>query len=200
MSAFNHPRHSIVITGPSGSGKSTLLKMLFDKHPGRFSFCVSHTTRQPRPGEQDGASYHFVSFDDFERMKQQGEFLEWAPFGKNFYGTSRAAINSILGSGMTPILDVERKGVEALRVALPTARYILVKPPSRIDLEQRLQLRGTETPETLQIRLERAQEDLQWASEQPWWNAVIVNDVLEDAYTAFEQFILSPDYKHALNQ
>lgn len=97
----------IVVSGPSGSGKSTLLKRLFDAYPDRFGFSVSHTTRSPRPGEQEGKDYYFVTKDEFHKLVTENGFIEHAKFGSNFYGTSKKAVEDVAKRGQTCILDIE---------------------------------------------------------------------------------------------
>lgn len=97
----------MVISGPSGAGKSTLLKKLFAAHPGRFGFSISHTTRNPRAGEENGREYHFVTRDDFKSLVSANGFIEHAEFGGNFYGTSVQAVKDIAEKGQICILDIE---------------------------------------------------------------------------------------------
>jgi guanylate kinase len=101
---------AIVISGPSGSGKSTILKRLFEEYPDKFGFSISHTTRQPRSGEQDGREYHFVTKDDFQKLVEQKAFIEHAQFGDNCYGTSVKAVSDIAEKGRICILDIEMEG------------------------------------------------------------------------------------------
>lgn len=182
----------VVITGPSGCGKSTLLATLFSRHPQLFAFSVSHTTRRPRQTEQAGRDYHFVERGQFEAMRGQGDFVEWAEFGGNLYGTSRRALDDIVSRGRIPVLDVERQGVLSLRRALKNARYVFVKPPSIDSLRSRLTARGTESEESMRRRLEAAISDMQWAEENlPSFDSIVVNDNVEQAYNALESFIFS---------
>ena len=97
----------IVVSGPSGAGKSTLLKRLFDKYPDRFGFSVSHTTRAPRPGEEDGVAYNFTTKDAFQNLVAENGFIEHAQFGSNLYGTSVQAVKTVAEKGRTCILDIE---------------------------------------------------------------------------------------------
>jgi len=97
----------IVVSGPSGAGKSTLLKRLFEAYPGHFGFSVSHTTRAPRPGEEDGREYNFTDKESFTQLVNEGGFIENAQFGSNFYGTSIQAVKTVTGSGRVCILDIE---------------------------------------------------------------------------------------------
>lgn len=102
-----HKHRPVVVSGPSGAGKSTLLKKLFAAHPGRFGFSVSHTTRNPRAGEENGREYHFVTRDDFKSLVADNGFIEHAEFGGNFYGTSIQAVKDIATKGQICILDIE---------------------------------------------------------------------------------------------
>eukprot|EP00116_Pleurobrachia_bachei_P010812 sb/3471074/ len=148
----------VVISGPSGCGKSTLLNKLFKQHPDRFGFSVSHTTRQPRPGETDGVHYHFVERAKMDSLIAAGEFLEHANFGSNTYGTSRSAVESVCGIGQICILDIELQGVlqvkELTKDLIPL--FVYIQPPSYEILEQRLTNRNTETSESLEKRLKQA--------------------------------------------
>jgi guanylate kinase len=183
----------IVISGPSGCGKSTLLNRLFKEHPEKFGFSVSHTTRKPRLGELQGREYNFVTRDAFEEMIHKGEFIEHAQFTGNLYGTSINAVQSVLDSGKTCILDLELNGVKSMHLLSTqfNPRFIFVQPPSIEELRKRLTLRQTETPESLEGRLRTAEEAMAYASEQGSYDAIIINDDLEKAYGEFAQFILS---------
>ena len=108
----------VVVSGPSGAGKSTLLKRLFDQYPDRFGFSVSHTTRAPRPGEEDGVAYNFVTKEAFQKLVAENGFIEHAQFGSNFYGTSVQAVKNVAEKGRTCILDIE---MEVGRFPIPCA-------------------------------------------------------------------------------
>lgn len=182
----------IIITGPSGCGKSTLLDKLFSTHPQSFSFSISHTTRLPRHSEADGKHYHFTSKDSFERMIENREFVEFAQFSGNWYGTSKKELDRIREGGRVAVLDVERQGVLSLKQALPEARYILFKPPDQQSLRARLLARGTETEESLRKRLDTALKDMKWAEESiDLFDMVIINDNIDDAYARFEAFVMN---------
>jgi len=179
----------IVMTGPSGTGKSTLFNLAMEKHPKKFVLSVSHTTRQPREGEIDGFHYHYVSTEVMEEMIKNDEFLEYAKFGKNYYGTSKRAIKDIEDSGRICIMDLELQGVRSIKKleglkTLP--KFILIRAPSLEILEKRLRARGTETEESIQTRLKHAREDDLAAQNEPHlFDSVIVNDVLDKAYQEF---------------
>jgi len=107
MAPTSQRPHPIIISGPSGTGKSTILTRLFAEYPSRFGFSVSHTTRQPRAGEQNGREYHFVTVDEFKKLIEENGFVEWAQFGGNYYGTSVKAIEELEKQGRTAVLDIE---------------------------------------------------------------------------------------------
>lgn len=188
----------IVVSGPSGSGKSTLLNRLFKEYPNRFGLSVSHTTRSPRPGEQDGREYHFVTPDAFEGLAASGAFIEHARFSSNRYGTSIASVKGVHDSGRTCILDIELNGVRSMkRLSDPSStdrmfatRFIFVQPPTLQALRERLTARATETPEALEARLQTAGEAMAYAAEPGAYDLVVVNDDLDRAYAEFKDFIL----------
>ncbi|KAI5709349.1 hypothetical protein M8J76_016087 [Diaphorina citri] len=200
-------RNILVVCGPSGSGKSTLLRRLFQDYPDRFGFSVSHTTRGPRPGEVDGKAYHFVTRADMEERIAAGEFLEHAEFAANLYGTSRAAVEAVINSGKTCVLDIEVQGVQQVKRAggamagavehveksiygAMGAVYVFVKPPSIEELETRLRGRGTETEDSLRRRLDTARRDMSYGETPGNFHLVLVNDSLEKSYATFVDFVL----------
>ena len=182
----------VVISGPSGSGKSSLIKRLFDEFPGCFGFSVSHTTRSPRFGEQDGREYHFVPRETFEELIRKGDyFLEHTEFSGNLYGTSRDAIRALQSNGMVCLLDIELNGVRAFKQSGIASRYIYIAPPSIEELKKRLELRKTETPESLEKRLKMAEREANAAKNEPGLHdIIIVNDDLDRAYAEFKNFII----------
>jgi guanylate kinase len=149
-----------------------LLKALLARRPG-VSFSVSCTTRKPRPGEQDGRDYHFVAPDEFRRMVEAGEFLEWAVYNDHCYGTSFAAIDAPLAGGRDVVLEIEVQGARQVRERRPDARLVFLLPPSWGELEARLRGRGTDSPEQIARRLGTAHEELR-AAEQ--FHYALVND------------------------
>lgn len=182
----------IIISGPSGGGKSTILAKAMKEYPDAFAFSVSHTTRKPRDGELDGQHYYFIEKSEFERMIKDGEFLEHAQFGGNFYGTSKKAVQDICNSGKICVLDVELQGVRNFKKAQFEAKYIFVRPPSMEVLENRLRQRGTETDDSLEKRLKHAKEDLLAVeNESTLFDVVVINEQLDKAYSDFLNAIRS---------
>ncbi|XP_028444125.1 guanylate kinase 1b [Perca flavescens] len=182
----------VVLSGPSGAGKSTLMKRLMKDHEDVFGFSVSHTTRNPRPGEEDGKDYHFTTKDAMEEGIDNGEFIENAEFSGNLYGTSKAAIEDVQAKNLICILDVDIQGVKRIKETDLNPIYISIQPPSMEVLEKRLRDRQTETEESLQKRLEAARIDMELSNEPGVFDVVIINDDLERAYEELKD-ILSDD-------
>merc|ERR1711990_301804 len=140
----------VAIVGPSGVGKSSLIKVIQERCPGVFGFSVSHTTREPRAGEENGRDYHFVSRDEFQAGLQSGEFIEYAEVHGNFYGTSKASVNSVAQNGQICVLDIDVQGCRAVRSSELNPFTIFIMPPSMEALEQRLRARNTDSDEVIQ--------------------------------------------------
>ena len=163
-----------VISGASGVGKSTVLSKVMQARKD-LSFSVSATTRDPRPGEVDGVHYYFVTKERFEEMIAAGEFLEYDAHAKNYYGTPRAQAQEKQQHGHV-LLDIEPKGAEQVKKAMPEAVLIFIMPPSVEELEKRLRGRGDTPEDQIIIRMERAN----WEMEQrSWYDYVVVNDTVE---------------------
>ena len=168
---------SFIISGPSGVGKSTVLKGLMEKR-GNLYFSVSATTRQPRPGEEEGVHYHFLTLDTFREWIEQGEFLEHAEFVGNCYGTPRKYVYEAMDRGQDVILDTEVQGAMQVAEKMPEVVRIFIAPPSWSELERRLTARGTDTPEKIQGRLARAKEEVKLADTYDYF---VINDSVENA-------------------
>lgn len=179
----------VVISGPSGTGKSTLLKKLFQEFPNKFGFSVSHTTRSPRPGEVDGREYHFSTVDNFKKLIDENEFIEWAQFSGNYYGTSKKAVKDVSTGGKICLLDIDMQGVKSVKDSDLNAKFLFVSPPSIEELKDRLTNRGTETDDSVNKRLEAATREMEFAKTGVH-DKIIVNDDLDKAYGEFKDFIL----------
>jgi len=180
----------LVICGPSGSGKSTILKRLFDEFPDTFGFSVSHTTRKPRAGEQDGVHYNFVTRDQMKKAIDNDEFIEYAEFGGNIYGTSKEAVRVIQATGKVCVLDIEPQGVEQIKKTDLNPILVYNNPPSLKELERRLRKRNSETEESLKIRLEAAKKEIEYGLTPGNFHKIIQNDDIDRAYKEFRDFIV----------
>lgn len=161
----------IVVAGPSGVGKTSVLAELRRRYPD-FYFSVSVTTRPPRPGEVDGAHYHFVDNDTFDKLIGDNQLLEHAEYAGNRYGTPRGPVEQALDQGRPALLEIEVQGARQVRVAWPSAFMVMIQPPSWDVLVARLTGRGTEKPEVVERRLAAAKDELSASDE---FDAVVVN-------------------------
>jgi len=173
----------LVLCGPSGVGKGTLMHRLVEKCGTRLCVAVSHTTRKPREGEQDGTHYFFVTHDEFRTMLDAGGFLEYAEIHGKLYGTSKAAVATASSKGRVCVLEIDVKGAQSIRSSGAKARYVFVTASGGIDvLEARLRGRGTESAEKIARRMQTSKAELSFLEANPhFFDKVIVNDDLETA-------------------
>jgi guanylate kinase len=175
----------LVITGPSGVGKGTLIERLLERIP-ELELSVSATTREPRPGEEDGRDYHFLTDAEFERRVESGDFLEHAAYSGHRYGTLREAVEGRLAEGRSVVLEIEVQGARQVRAAMPEAALIFIAPPDPAALRRRLEGRGTDSPEAIERRLRTAELELEAQVEFP---DVIVNDDVQKAAAELEGLV-----------
>ncbi len=168
------PGKLLVLSGPGGVGKSTVAKKL--REAGDFWVSVSATTRKPRSNEIDGRDYFFVTDEEFTRMINANEFLEWAEFAGNRYGTPQEKVEHALLLGRNVLLEIEIAGAKQVKAHLPQSVLVFLEPPTWEELVSRLEGRGTDSPERRAERLELAQEELAAAS---FFDVVLVNDQVE---------------------
>jgi len=168
----------VVISGPSGVGKDTLIERSRERDPS-LRYSVSYTTRKPRPGEVDGASYFFVSRQKFEELIAQGFFLECATYNGNYYGTPVAAVEEARAAGHDILLKIEVQGAALVRKRVPDGLFIFIAPPSKQELVRRQELReGAAPDEDMVERLKIAETEMKLAAE---YDHVVINDELERA-------------------
>lgn len=175
-----------VISGPSGVGKGTLVKMLRENTP-QIKISVSATTRSPRPGEINGVHYLFLTKEDFKNKIEAGEFLEWAEFSGNFYGTNKKFVEKKLEEGQNIILEIDVQGAFQVKNKLEDAILIFIEPPCFEELQSRLFKRRTESDEEIQKRLSIVKSELE---QKKKFNYTVVNDNLDIAFNNLETIIL----------
>ena len=189
-----------VISGPSGAGKSTVVSKAMEQRDD-LCFSVSVTTRAPRTGEVDGRDYFFITQERYDEMVRDGELLEHARYVSNSYGTPRRYVEEKLAAGINVALDIEIQGARQVREKMPDTVMIFVTPPSMAELRRRLSGRGTETPENVEARIRRAQQELVEAES---YDYLIINDDLDRATAEFmailtaEQCRLDPVFTRRL--
>jgi guanylate kinase len=175
-----------VLAGPTAVGKGTVCQYIREHYP-QVWFSVSATTREPRPGEEEGVHYYFVSMDEFDRMIDEGQMLEYAVVhGKNKYGTPRAKVQQALDAGRPVILEIDLQGARQIRKSMPQAQLVFLAPPSWEELVSRWTGRGTESEQEQQRRLETAKVELAAESE---FDVTVVNDTVERAAHEIAQLI-----------
>ena len=177
----------IIITAPSGAGKTSITRYLLNKHP-QLTFSVSAATRQARRDETNGVDYYFITLDEFQEKIKNNEFIEWEMvYEGKYYGTLRSELERIWSEGKTPILDIDVKGAIHVQQQFPqTSLSIFVLPPSLEELKKRLKMRGTESLESIAVRLNKATYELSFSHS---FNKVIINDKLEEACAETEAAI-----------
>lgn len=181
----------IVITGPSGVGKGTIIKSLLKNHPEVY-LSISATTRKPREGEINGTHYYFLNVTEFKQRVEAGEFLEWAEYAGNFYGTLKSKVQDQLNQGLFVILEIELEGARQIKQTYPEALRLFILPPSNEELERRLRGRGTDAEEVIAKRLLKAQEEIAASHE---FDRQIVNEDLEKTMVEVESALFG-EKKH----
>ena len=183
----------IVLSGPSGAGKSTVVKKLMQKR-GNIHFSVSYTTRAPRNEDIDGVTYNFVDRAEFERMIANNEFLEYAEYSGNYYGTSLKVIEEKQAAGIDVLLDIEVQGAANVRNKCPDAVLVFTVPPSYQELERRLRGRNTDDEQTICKRLSRALEEVR---EINMYDYLVINDEVDNAVTELDAIMSAAECRIA---
>ena len=176
----------LVVSGPSGVGKGTVINRLFDIDDNLY-FSVSATTRNPRPGEVNGVHYNFKTREEFERDIENGEMLEYAEFGGNYYGTPKSAVEKKLSQGKDVVLDIEIQGARNVKRLMPEAVMVYILPPDMTELKNRLVGRKTEDENSIKVRLQTAYKELREAPEL--YDFFVVNDMIDSAAAKIENIL-----------
>ena len=190
---MDYPGNLIVVSAPSGAGKSSLVKALLelDSH---VHLSVSHTTRAPRGQEKHGRDYYFASQSEFDAMVQSNAFVEWAHVHGNRYGTSKKAIEERIAQGSDVILEIDFQGALQIREAFANAVLVFILPPSWEELRSRLERRGEDTPEVIEVRLKNAAEEMAQVSK---FDFVIINELFERALFDLKAVVHAQRLKYA---
>ena len=178
---------TFIISGPSGVGKSTVLGALFEGRDDLY-LSVSATTRAPRPTETPDVDYHFIEAETFRQWIEDGEFLEYAEYVGNFYGTPKKYVDAAMDEGKDVILDIEIQGATQVHELRPDVVRIFIAPPSWEELERRLTARGTDSPEKVQKRLLRAKVELENAGHYDYF---VINDTVDNAVAELRAIMLA---------
>ena len=184
---MKHKGILIVVSGFSGAGKGTLVKRLVEKYDS-YALSISATTRQPRPGEEDGREYFFLQKEQFEEKIENGGLIEYACYCDNYYGTPREYVEKQLSSGKNVILEIEIQGALKIKKQYDDALLLFVMPPSAAELRRRLVGRGTETEEVIDKRMRRAAEEAEGIEE---YDYIVINDDLETCVGQLHEIIIA---------
>lgn len=186
----------VVVSGFSGAGKGTVMKRLLERYD-NYALSISVTTRNPRPGEEEGREYFFRSREEFEKLIQEDELIEYAQYVENYYGTPRSYVEQQLLAGKDVILEIEIQGAMKVKQKIPEALLVFVTPPSVKELQRRLSGRGTETPEVIAERLSRAGEEAEGMFE---YDYLLVNDDIEECVRTLHEVIQSEHHRMMRNE
>ncbi|HFZ7105831.1 TPA: guanylate kinase [Streptococcus agalactiae] len=182
----------IVFSGPSGVGKGTVRQEIFSTPDHKFDYSVSMTTRPQRPGEVDGVDYFFRTREEFEALIKEGQMLEYAEYIGNYYGTPLSYVNETLDKGIDVFLEIEVQGALQVKSKVPDGVFIFLTPPDLEELEERLVGRGTDSPEVIAQRIERAKEEIALMRE---YDYAVVNDQVSLAAERVKRVIEAEHYR-----
>ena len=183
----------IIVSGPSGSGKGTIMSEYFKNYTEDNSFLsISATTRAPRPGEKEGVNYYYKTKEEFEYMINNDGLAEWAEFCGNYYGTPKKAVLDMLDAGRNVILEIEVQGAMKVKESFPEAAFVFVLPPSFKELKKRLVERKTESEQVIDIRLNRARQEVLLIDN---YDYILINDELDSAVEKFHSIVIAEGQK-----
>ena len=191
MSTYQKDRGLLfIVSAPSGAGKTTLCRYLVEAMPS-VSYSISHTTRKPRQGEINGEHYYFVSEEEFEQIKKDGGFIEWANVHGNFYGTSKKELERLFEKGNDVILDIDTQGALQVKNSNVGGIFISLLPPSMVELERRLRTRDTDDEEVQRKRIIKGIEEIKFILDKQVYDYLIINDNLVKALDELKSIILA---------
>jgi guanylate kinase len=176
-----------ILSAPSGSGKTTLVKRLLEELD-FLRFSISTTTRKPRTGEQEGVDYYFITREEFEYQAEKGAFLEHAVVHGNMYGTSISEVYRITMPGLVGILDIDIQGFRQIKKQFDEVTTVFIAPPNLDELRRRLLSRGTDDPESIELRLRQAQIEMAFRTD---FDTVIINENIDEAYATLKRLLIS---------
>jgi len=179
----------VVISGPSGVGKSTICHRLCERIPAEFS--VSVTTREPRPGERTARDYHYITREEFIRLRDSGQLLEWAEVYGHMYGTPLAAVDEVVRTGRVIVLEIDIQGCIQVRKKMTAARTFFLLPPNPEEQRRRIEGRRTDPAEVIRQRLAKADGEIRYAMDSGCYDEFIVNDDVDETVTAIYERIVS---------
>ena len=186
MDRSEHKGKLFIISGPSGAGKGTICKRLVDET--KVEISVSMTTRQPREGEVDGKSYYFTTKEDFLKEVEADGFLEWAEVYGNYYGTPKSKLDEKLSAGIDVVLEIDIQGALNVKEVYPEGIFIFILPPSMAELRKRITGRGSETEESLKLRLSQTLKEVSYIDK---YDYCVVNGELEEAVTRVKSIVIA---------
>ena len=184
-----------IVSGFSGAGKGTVMKALMNKYD-NYALSISATSRAPRPGEQEGREYFYKTVEQFEKMIEQDELIEYAQYVGNYYGTPKAYVEEKLNEGKDVILEIELQGAMKVKAKMPDTVLIFITPPSAQELKNRLVGRGTEDEATINARLKRASEEAEYMDK---YDYLLINDDLDTCVRELHELIQSEHSKVGRN-
>ncbi|MBR3786046.1 MAG: guanylate kinase [Firmicutes bacterium] len=186
MNRSEHKGKLFIISGPSGAGKGTICKRLIDET--KVEISVSMTTRQPREGEVEGKSYYFTTKEDFLKAVEADGFLEWAEVYGNYYGTPKAKVDEKLAAGIDVVLEIDIQGALNVKEVYPDGIFIFILPPSMAELRKRITGRGSETEESLKLRLSQTLKEVSYIDK---YDYCVVNGELEEAVARVKSIVVA---------
>jgi len=186
----------VVVSGPAGTGKGTVIKMLRETNT-NLAYSVSVTTRKPRAGEEEGINYFFRTREEFKKMIENNELIEWVEYCDNYYGTPAGYVQELMDSGLDVILEIDVQGALNIISKYPDCVSIFLLPPSFEELKRRIVGRGTEEPDVIEKRMQKAKYEVQLADR---YNYIVINDEVEKAVSSINSILVAEKLRASRNK